>query len=205
MPTQQGNHELLKLEWFPLKQLLLDPENPRLESVTRSCVVCKPFPPRKGSLGKAMSRSVPQSPETADGARCRLRTYISSTENQALTAPDSQIDSLKLRSDAILIELRCERGRSWATPCKRALLNIAQSCLKCVQGKGGDTPCARTLQRPVSEIRRRRRFKTNGKRRCVCVVEVTLAVLRLVDLSNRAIAAAGARLDVFLVDAKSCQ
>jgi hypothetical protein len=67
----------------------------------------------------------------------RVRTYTTSTEHQALASADTQIDSQKIRSDAVLIELM----RAWSKlggSVQRALLNLAQSYLKDIHGEGGD-------------------------------------------------------------------
>jgi hypothetical protein len=72
-------------------------------------------------------------------ARCRVRTFTASPEHQALASTDTQIDSQKIRSDAVLIELM----RAWpklGVTIQRALLDIAQSYVNDVHGEGGNTP-----------------------------------------------------------------
>jgi hypothetical protein len=63
------------------------------------------------AVSPSESASVPQGPETANGARCRVRTCRSDIEHQALTLPDSQIDSQKIRQSANLIEVIKGWGR----------------------------------------------------------------------------------------------
>jgi hypothetical protein len=68
--------------------------------------------------------SVPESPKSLENAPCRNRTRNRVVHYQLLTRPDSQIDSQKLRSDAMLIEfIRLWRRLDERT--QRALLGAA--------------------------------------------------------------------------------
>jgi hypothetical protein len=75
--------------------------------------------------------------DTRNGCLARTRTYKNLSEHQALTSADSQIDTLKLRSSALLIEF------IWAWPrlgitLQRALVDIAKSYLKGIHNDGGN-------------------------------------------------------------------
>src|SRR6266480_3235143 len=50
-----------------------------------------------------------------------------------------------------------------------------------------------------------RRFNADGKRRCICLIEAALAVLRIVDVSYGTIASANPGLDVFCVNAQGSE
>jgi hypothetical protein len=88
-----------------------------------------------GDISRKSTQIFRQRTECADGARCRVRICTTDAEDQALRSSDSQIDSQKIRADAVLIELMRTWPKLGATV-QRALLDIAHSYLKDIHGEG---------------------------------------------------------------------
>jgi hypothetical protein len=72
-----------------------------------------------------------------------IRTSKNATENQALTSPDTEIDAVKIRSDASLAEL-IDRWPQLSDEIKRALTAVVRTC-------AGDPPEKDTSPGPISD------------------------------------------------------